>query len=238
MKAMIFAAGLGTRFKPWTDKHPKALALVNGKSLLQRNIEYLQQYGIKDVVVNVHHFAGQVLEAVRENNGWGSNIAFSDESGELLETGGGLMKAKDLLAGNEPFITLNADFLTNLNIYHLLDFHKKKKALISFGITNRKSSRNFLFDDQNRLCGWRNNSTGEERISIEKPGLKPMAYSCVVVFEQEVFDLIPQRGKFSLVDSYLSLAATYPIYGYDHSGDKLVDVGKPESVTIAEALFQ
>ena len=238
MKAMIFAAGLGTRFKPWTDKHPKALALVNGKSLLQRNIEYLQQYGIKDVVVNVHHFAGQVLEAVRENNGWGSNIAFSDESGELLETGGGLMKAKDLLAGKEPFITLNADFLTNLNIYHLLDFHKKKKALISFGITNRKSSRNFLFDEENRLCGWRNNSTGEERISIEKPGLKPMAYSCVVVFEQEVFDLIPQRGKFSLVDSYLSLAATYPIYGYDHSGDKLVDVGKPESVTIAEALFQ
>jgi len=238
MKAMIFAAGLGTRFKPWTDKHPKALALVNGKSLLQRNIEYLQQYGIKDVVVNVHHFASQVMAAVRENNGWGSNIAFSDESGELLETGGGLMKAKDLLAGKEPFITLNADFLTNLNIYHLLDFHKKKKALISFGITNRKSSRNFLFDEENRLCGWRNNSTGEERISIEKPGLKPMAYSCVVVFEQEVFDLIPQRGKFSLVDSYLSLAATYPIYGYDHSGDKLVDVGKPESVTIAEALFQ
>ena len=237
MKAMIFAAGLGTRFKPWTDKHPKALALVNGKSLLQRNIEYLQQYGIKDVVVNVHHFAGQVLEAVRENNGWGSNIAFSDESGELLETGGGLMKAKDLLAGNEPFITLNADFLTNLNIYHLLDFHKKKKALISFGITNRKSSRNFLFDDQNRLCGWRNSSTGEERISIEKPGLKPMAYSCVVVFEPVVFDLIPQRGKFSLVDSYLSLAAKYPIYGYDHSGDKLVDVGKPESVAVAEALF-
>ena len=238
MKAMIFAAGLGTRFKPWTDKHPKALALVNGKSLLQRNIEYLQQYGIKDVVVNVHHFASQVMAAVRGNNGWGSNIAFSDESGELLETGGGLMKAKDLLAGKEPFITLNADFLTNLNIYHLLDFHKKKKALISFGITNRKSSRNFLFDEENRLCGWRNNSTGEERISIEKPGLKPMAYSCVVVFEQEVFDLIPQRGKFSLVDSYLSLAATYPIYGYDHSGDKLVDVGKPESVTIAEALFQ
>ena len=238
MKAMIFAAGLGTRFKPWTDKHPKALAMVNGKSLLQRNIEYLQQYGIKDVVVNVHHFAGQVMAAVRENKGWGSNIAFSDESDELLETGGGLMKAKDMLTGSGPFVTLNADFLTNLNIYHLLDFHKKKGALISFGITNRKSSRNFLFDEENRLCGWRNSNTGEERISIEKPGLKPLAYSCVVVFEQEVFDLIPQRGKFSLVDSYLSLAATYPIYGYDHSGDKLVDVGKPESVAIAEALFQ
>lgn len=238
MKAMIFAAGLGTRFKPWTDSHPKALALVNDKSLLQRNIEYLQQYGIRDVVINVHHFAAQVIKAVKDNNGWGSHITFSDETSELLETGGGLMKAKDLLAGNQPFITLNADFLTDLDINRLLDFHKQKNALISFGITNRKSSRNFLFDEVNRLCGWRNSSTGEERISIEKPGLKPMAYSCVVVFEPNVFDLVPQRGKFSLVDSYLSLAASHPIYGYDHSGDKLVDVGKPESVAVAEELFK
>jgi MurNAc alpha-1-phosphate uridylyltransferase len=237
MKAMIFSAGLGTRFKPWTDSHPKALALVNGKSLLQRNIEYLQQYGIREVVINVHHFAGQVIAAVEENNGWGSKIEISDETNELLETGGGLLKAKELLKGNEPFITLNADFLTNLNIDHLLAFHKQKNALISFGISNRKSSRNFLFDKDSRLCGWRNSSTGEERISIEKPHLKAMAYSCVVVFEQSIFELIPQRGKFSLVDTYLSLAAKYPIYGYDHSGDKLVDVGKPESVAIAEKLF-
>src|SRR5438067_5626198 len=92
--AMIFSAGLGTRFKPWTDKHPKALALVNGKSLLQRNVEYLQRYGIRDVVVNVHYFADQVIETVKKNNGWGSNIIISDESDEVLETGGGLLKAK------------------------------------------------------------------------------------------------------------------------------------------------
>lgn len=237
MKAMIFAAGLGTRFKPWTDTHPKALAMVNGKSLLERNIEYLQQYNIKNIVVNVHHFADQIINAVEENNGWGSNIIISNETNEVLETGGGLLKAKDLLAGNEPFITLNADFLTDLNIHDLIHFHKNKKALISFGITNRKTSRNFLFDENNRLCGWANSSTGEERISIAKPNLKPMAYSCVVVFEPTVFDLIPQRGKFSLVDTYLSLAAEYPIYGYDHTGDKLVDVGKPESVAKAEGLF-
>jgi len=237
MKAMIFSAGLGTRFKPWTDKHPKALALVNGKSLLQRNIEYLQQYGITDVVVNVHHFADQIVDAIKENNGWGSNVIVSDGSAEVLETGGGLLKAKDLLIGNEPFITLNADFLTDLNIHDLIHFHKDKKALISFGITSRKTSRNFLFDENNRLCGWVNSSTGQERISIVKPNLKPMAYSCVVVFESSIFNLIPQRGKFSLVDTYLSLAAEYPIYGYDHSGDKLVDVGKPESVTKAEELF-
>jgi len=237
MKAMIFAAGLGTRFKPWTDSHPKALAMVNNKSLLQRNIEYLQQYGIADVVVNVHHFKDQVIDAIKKNKGWGSNIVISDETDELLETGGGLLKAKNLLQNGEPFITLNADFLTDLNIDDLLAFHKAKNALISFGITNRKTSRYFLFDETNRLCGWRNVNTGEERISISKDGLKEMAYSCVVIFQPEIFDLIPQRGKFSLVDTYLSLAADHLICGYDHSGDKLVDVGKPESVAVAEKLF-
>src|SRR6478752_5475707 len=95
--AIIFAAGLGTRFKPWTDQHPKALAIVNGKSLLQRNIEYLQQYGITHVVVNVHHFADQIIEAIGANKGWGSQISISNESDEVLETGGGLVKAKALL---------------------------------------------------------------------------------------------------------------------------------------------
>ena len=237
MKAMIFAAGLGTRFKPWTDKHPKALALVNEKTLLQHNIEYLQKSGIRDVVVNVHHFPDQIIKAVIQNKGWGSNVMISDESNEVLETGGGLLKAKNHLISDEPFITLNADILTDLNLYDLIAYHKNKKALISFGITDRKTSRNFLFDEEYRLCGWRNNNTGEEKISIPKTQLKEMAYSCVVVFEPEIFDLIPQRGKFSLVESYLSLAAKYPIYGYNHSGDKLVDVGKPESVAVAEKLF-
>jgi len=237
MKAMIFAAGLGTRFKPWTDSHPKALALVNGKTLLQHNIEYLRQYGISDVVVNVHHFPDQIIEAVKQNKGWGSNVIISDESNEVLETGGGLLKAKDLLQNNEPFITLNADILTDLNLFDLINYHKSKEALISFGITDRKTSRNFLLDEDYRLCGWRNNSNGEEKISIPKTGLKEMAYSCVVVFQPGIFELIPQRGKFSLVETYLSLAATHPIYGYNHSGDKLVDVGKPESVAVAEKMF-
>jgi len=234
---MIFSAGLGTRFKPWTDSHPKALALVNGKPLLQHNIEYLQRYGIREVVVNVHHFADQVIEAIEKNSGWGSKVMISDERDEVLETGGGLLKARHLLEDGEAFVTLNADFLTDLNIDNLLHFHRAKKGLISFGITNRQSSRNFLFDDDNRLCGWRNNATGEEKISIAKDNLKAMAYSCVVVFQPEVLDLIPQRGKFSLVETYLSLAAAHPMYGYDHSGDRLVDVGKPESVAIAEKLF-
>ena len=242
MKAMIFAAGLGTRFKPWTDAHPKALALVNGKSLLQRNIEYLQQYGIKDVVVNVHHFADQIIDAVNENKGWGSNVLISDERDEVLETGGGMVKARPLLEGAEPFITLNVDILTDLNLNKLVAYHRQHQPLISFGVTTRVTSRYFLFDTNDRLCGWRNVKTSEEKgphLSATKSGEKLIqkAYSCVVVFQPEIFSLIRQRGKFSLTEPYLDLAADHLILGYDHTGDKLVDVGKPESVAVAERLF-
>lgn len=237
MKGMIFAAGLGTRFKPWTDSHPKALALVNGKSLLQRNIEYLQKYGITEVVVNVHHFADQIIAAVQQNNGWGSKVVISDETNEVLETGGGLLKARHLLEGDQPFVTVNADILTDLNLKRLIDYHKDYKPLVSFGVTNRKTSRYFLFDEYDRLCGWRNKKTNEEIIAIPKNNLVERAYSCVVVFEPAIFSLIPQRGKFSLVETYLSLAKEHLILGYDHTGDKFSDVGKPESVAVAEALF-
>jgi N-acetyl-alpha-D-muramate 1-phosphate uridylyltransferase len=244
-QAMIFAAGLGTRFKPWTDKHPKALALVNGKSLLQRNIEYLQQYGITDVVVNVHHFADQIIDAVETNQGWGSNIMISDERDEVLETGGGLLKARPLLEADEPFVTINVDILTDLNLFKLLDYHKEHRPLISFGVTNRKTSRNFLFDSNDRLCGWRNNATGETKGPFltfpQGEGMNTQliakAYSCVVVFEPMVFSLINQRGKFSLTETYLDLAKEHLILSYDHSGDKLVDVGKTESVQVAEEMF-
>jgi len=237
MKGIIFSAGLGTRFKPWTDSHPKALALVNGKSLLQRNIEYLQQYGITDVVVNVHHFPQQINDAIRQNKGWGSNVIISDESNEVLETGGGLMKARHLLDNGKPFISLNVDILTNLDLNRLREFHHQHKPLITFGVTDRRSSRVLLFDTDSRLCGWKNIQTGEEKISIYKPNLVQKAYSCVVIFQPEIFSLIKQKGKFSIMDSYLDLAADHVILGYDHSGDKLVDVGKPESVAISEKLF-
>ncbi|HYF32647.1 MAG TPA: sugar phosphate nucleotidyltransferase [Chitinophagaceae bacterium] len=237
MKAMIFSAGLGTRFKPWTDQHPKALAPVNGKPLLQRNIEYLQQFGIRQVVVNVHHFPDQIIAAINHNKGWGSEVIISDESDVVLETGGGLKKAQAFFDKDEPFITINVDILTNLDLDKLLQFHHRHKPLVSFAVTDRKTSRNFLFDESLRLCGWRNNVTGEERISIKKDGLIPKAYSCVVIFEPKIFPLIKMQGKFSLVDVYLDLAADHLIMGYDHTGDKLVDVGKPDSVQVAEGLF-
>lgn len=248
MKAMIFSAGLGTRFKPWTDANPKALALVNGKSLLQRNIEYLQQYGITDVVVNVHHFADQLIEVIIKSKGWGSKITISDERDDLLETGGGLLKAKEFFNPGERFITCNADILTDLDITKLISFHTEKKALITFGVTKRKTSRYLLFDENDRLCGWRNTTTGEDKGPIltfpKGEGIKntviEKAYSCVVVFEYEIFRLMEQKGfagKFSLIDVYLALAAEHLILGYDHTGDRLVDVGKPDSIAIAESFF-
>lgn len=237
MQAMIFCAGLGTRFKPWTDKHPKALAVINGKSLLQRNVEYLQQYGITDVIINVHHFAEQIIEAVEKNNGWGSNIIISDETEAVLETGGGLLKAKHLIKPAEKFITLNADILTDLNIVDLLEYHNRHKPMISFAVSDRKTSRNLLFDAAGRLSGWRNNTTGEEKIAVPVKNLTPKAYDCVVVFEYGIFNNINFEGKFSLIDLYLDVAKTHTILGYNHSGDKWLDVGKPESVAIAENMF-
>ena len=120
MRAMILAAGLGTRLKPFTDHHPKALALVNGKSLLQRNIEYLQQYGIKEVIVNVHHFADQIIDAVKKNNGWGSEVFISDETDEVLETGGGLLRAQDYFKEEESWVLMNADILTDLPLNKMI----------------------------------------------------------------------------------------------------------------------
>ncbi len=237
IKAMIFAAGLGTRFKPWTEHHPKALAMVNGKSLLQRNIEYLQQQGITDVVVNVHHFALQIVDAVTQNFGWGSRVTISDETEAVLETGGGLVKARPLLEGNQPFVTINADILTDLDIQQLLTFHREQQNLISFAISQRKTTRYFLFDAGNRLCGWRNTQTGEEKIVVPATALQPMAYSCVVVFEPAVFPLIRQTGKFSLTDMYLDLASGHKIMGYEHQHNRWIDVGKTESVARAEAMF-
>ncbi len=236
MKAMIFAAGLGTRFKPWTDKHPKALVLVNGKSLLQRNIEYLQLHDITEAIVNVHHFAQQVIDVLKINKGWGSHITISDEKDELLETGGGLKKASWYF-DEMPFLVVNADVLTDLDLKAMVRFHKQYNPLSTLAVTNRQTSRYFLFDEDSNLCGWRNTKTGDEKISRPKKDLAQKAFSGIHIIEPKIFSLIKQSGKFSIVDSYLELSKTNIIKGFDHSGSKFVDVGKPESVAIAEKLF-
>ncbi|MGZ5190120.1 MAG: sugar phosphate nucleotidyltransferase [Flavisolibacter sp.] len=233
---MIFAAGLGTRFKPWTDQHPKALAVVNGKNLLQRNIEYLQQYDIKEVVVNVHHFPEQVLDAIEKNNGWGSKVTISDETDNLLDTGGGLVKARKHLQA-DTFVTINVDILTEINLKYFLAKHQQENSLITVAISDRKTSRYLLFNKYNRLIGWRNTKTREEKIVIKAKDIFEKAYSGIAIFEPSVFDQIQLKGKFSLIDLYLALAPENKIAGFDHSGEKLIDVGKPDSVVQAEKLF-
>jgi len=235
-QGMIFAAGLGTRFKPWTDQHPKALAVVNGKTLLQRNIEYLQQYGIYEVVVNVHHFADQIMHAIQQHDGWGSQVSISDETDAVLETGGGLKKAAPLF-NDAPVVIINVDILTDLDLGAMIRFHELEAPLATLAITNRVSSRYFLFDEGNTLCGWRNVKTHEEKISRTVNPLIQKAFSGVHIVDPALFPLITQEGKFSMVDVYLHLAKQHTIKGFDHSYSKFIDVGKTEAVAIAESMF-
>lgn len=237
MKAMILAAGLGTRLKPWTDHHPKALAIVNGKSLLQRNIEYLQQFGIKEVIVNVHHFPDQIIKALDCNEGWGSRVSISDESDVVLETGGGLVNAQWYF-DNEDFVLMNVDILTDLDLTAMIDYHQRHHPIATLAVTNRESSRYFLFDEKNNLCGWKNIKTGEEKLSTDQPVFTQKAFSGIHIIHSSIFHHIEQRGKFSMVDVYLSLAKKHAIKSFDHSHGKFIDVGKPDSVAQAEALFK
>jgi NDP-sugar pyrophosphorylase family protein len=238
-KAMIFAAGLGTRLKPFTDHHPKALAVVNGKTLLQRNIEYLAGYGITNIIVNAHHFAEQISDFITHNRFPGLRVSLSYEKNQPLETGGGLKHASWFFQDErDPFIVMNADILTNLNIHNIVADHYEHQPLVTLAVTNRKSSRSFLFNEENILSGWRNNTTGEEKIArVDQPILIPASFSCVHVIEPGMLHLMEQRGKFSIIDTYLQLAKNYNIRGFWHNDDTVVDVGKPESIAEAEHFF-
>ena len=247
MRAMILAAGLGTRLKPFTDHHPKALAMVNGKSLLQRNVEYLLAYGITEIIVNVHHFADQIVDAVQSNNGWGASITISDESDEVLETGGGLLRAANYFEGEERWLVMNADILTDLDLYKMiaadeLNAQKAEGDLVAtLAVTNRSTSRNLIFNQAGTLCGWKNNNTGEEKWALPLRDLNtavPKAFSGIQIIHAPFFQEVQLRGKFSLIDAYLQLAQHYAMYYYDHSDGILLDVGKPESIEKAAALFK
>ena len=238
MKAMILAAGMGTRMKPFTEGQPKALAVVNGKTLLQRNIEYLAAFGIKDVIVNVHHFANQLKKFIVENNGFGSKITISDESDAVLETGGGLKKAGWFFSHSGlPFVVMNADVLTDMDLAEMIAEHKKLQPLATLAVTSRKTSRYFLFDEMPQLCGWKNEKTGEQKMSREARTISEKAFSGIQVIDPKIFPLITLKGKFSLVDVYLDLSKAHTVMAYDHSNTKFIDVGKPESIAKAEKLF-
>jgi NDP-sugar pyrophosphorylase family protein len=240
IKAMLFAAGLGTRLKPFTEHHPKALAVVNGKTLLERNIAYLNSFGIKDIVVNVHHFADQVIDFLKRYENTDTHVAVSHEVEGPYETGGGLAFAANHFRDvSSPFVVMNVDMLTNLDLVGMIDFHNKINPLATLAVTTRESSRQFLFDDEMRLVGWRNNLTGETKWSAgEVDDVQPRSFSGIHVIDPAIFGLMPSSGTFSITDVYLQLAAHSLIVGYDHSGDIILDVGKPESLVKAAVLFQ
>ncbi len=247
MRAMILAAGLGTRLKPFTDKHPKALAMVNGKTLLQRNVEYLQAFGIRDVIVNVHHFANQIIQAIEDNNGWGSNVIISDETDEVLETGGGLLRAAAYFEGEDKWLVMNADILTDLPLDKMIAADAlfteggEGDMIATLAVTNRTTSRNLIFNAAGTLCGWKNNTTGEEKWAnpLRDPSTAvPKAFSGIQIIHSSFFSALDMQGKFSLIDAYLQIAKHYPIYYFDHSNGILLDVGKPESLEKAATIFK
>lgn len=237
MKALIFAAGKGTRLKPFTDHHPKALAMVNGIPLLERNIRYLQSYGINDFVINIHHFGEQIVDFLKNNGKFGANIEISDEKNELLETGGGLVFARKFLDHGEDFLILNADILTNLNILDFVTYHKKNDDFATLAVSDRTSSRKLFFNNEMILRGWLNVQTGEQRLAEFNKGFKALAFSGIHCISPEIFNKIKRKGKFSIMEEYLDLMLTERIHGYEHNA-RLIDVGRPESVLEAEQYFK
>jgi len=239
MKAMIFAAGLGTRLKEKTQNKPKALVDIGGKTLLQHSIEKLKNEGISEIVVNIHHFSGLMRNYI-ENKDFGIPIIISDETNELLETGGGLKKATSLLQGTDAVLLYNVDVLTNLNLSEVVQIHKKSNALVTLVVRKRETQRYFKFDDDKKLVGWKNKKTGEQKISVPEnfEHAKEMAFSGIHIIEPEAFKFLPEEKQFSITNWYLELAKNHIIKGYFDNCDFWMDVGKPEQLEIARKYYQ
>ena len=235
-KALIFAAGKGTRLKPFTDSHPKALALVNDVPLLERNIKYLQSFGVTEFVINVHHFGEQIVEFLEKNNHFQAKIDISDEKDELLETGGGLLFAQKYLENEDNFLIMNADILTDLNIHELVKFHETHLPLATLAVSDRNSSRKLFFNSEMVLKGWMNKNSGETKMAEFNNNFKELAFSGIHCVNSSIFDKIKRRGKFSIMEEYLDLMFENNILGFQHEA-RLIDVGRPESVIEAEKYF-
>lgn len=235
MKAMIFAAGLGTRLKPLTDTMPKALVPLAGKPLLQWQIERLRDAGITDIVVNVHHFPDQIINALRQHDGWGCHVQVSDEREALLETGGGLRKARPLLQGDEPILVCNVDILSNIDIRALIAAYEQT-GLSQLVVSERATQRYLCFDETNTLCGWTNIATGE----VKGHDGRHLAFSGMQILHPSIFDkmdkVVSEKGdKFSLIDLYLSLCQTEVFKAYVPQHYRMMDVGKIDQLAEAEA---
>ena len=242
MKALVFAAGLGTRLKPLTDTMPKALVPVGGKPLLCHVISRLKDAGIDDVVVNVHHFADQIINYLKEQDNFGIKISVSDERDLLRETGGGIRHARRFLEGG-PFLIHNVDILSDLDIPWFIS-QARPGAIATVLVSDRKTKRYLLFDDDMRLVGWTNIETGE--VKSPYSGLDPTkchryAFSGVHLISDGIFTIFEDDGwgeRFPIMDFYINECASHPIYGVLPKSLRMMDVGKLETIEEAETFLK
>ena len=259
MNAFIFAAGLGTRLKPLTDTMPKALVPVAGKPLLAHVVEKLKAAGCKKIVINIHHFGDMIIDYVKSQNNFGIDIVFSDERQMLLETGGAIKHAVQLL-GDEPFLIHNVDILSNVDIEALWNEHLNSGSAATLLVSKRSSSRALLFNEEGNLTAWTNKTTGEvktpyENIKIASLGtlfpsviststgsvtaLEEFAFSGIHVFSPQLFKYFGEYPeKFSIIDFYLNTCKAEKIKAFTQDGLQLLDVGKLDSLEKAEAFVQ
>ena len=210
MRAMVLAAGLGTRLRPLTNDRPKALVEIGGRSLLELTLTRLASFGVRDVIINVHHFADLVIQYLKANNNFGLQVEISREE-LLLDTGGGLKKAswfflQDPNRLDEPFILHNVDVVSKIDFQRLMEFHSENRALATLAVQERESSRYVLFDDQGELCGRRIGRDQEPELVRTTPNLQALAFSGIHVISPRLLTHITEEGAFSIIATYLRLA--------------------------------
>lgn len=239
MKAMIFAAGLGTRLRPLTETIPKALVEVNGLPLLEIVIRRLQKYGVDEIIVNVHHLAEHIRDFLERHKYFGIEIHLSDETEHLLDTGGGLKKASWFFDDQLPFFVHSVDILSDIDLHEFYQFHlQHPQALATLAVTRRNSTRCLLFDQNDTLCGWENRSTHEVKMARSAiSGFHELAFSSIHVISPAIFSLMPDQEVFSIIDLYLQVAATETILAFQHDHALWLDVGKPNNLSQASEIF-
>ncbi|HPC36703.1 MAG TPA: nucleotidyltransferase family protein [Candidatus Marinimicrobia bacterium] len=238
MKALILAAGIGKRLRPLTNRTPKALIEIGGRPLLHIAIEYLAKYGFDEIIINVHHYADQIIKYLEVNQYFGHNILISDETDQLLDTGGALKKTAWFFDDDKPFLIYNVDILCDLDLGQFYRHHQESGALATLAVRKRASERYLLFDEANILCGWQNFKTGEI-VQTRPSDLPPrqLAFSGISVLSPEILRHLPRKNVFSLIDLYLRLAPKYTIKGFQHNESLWLDVGNPENLAKASEFF-
>jgi NDP-sugar pyrophosphorylase family protein len=238
-KALILSAGLGSRLRPVTSDRPKALVCVDGIPLIDYAIQHCRHFGIRHFIINVHHFADQIIQHLNKRNYPDTVIEFSDESHALLETGGGIKKAGWFLSESDEILAYNVDILTNLNIEKMIAFHREKRPLATLALRNRKTSRYILIDQSTRMVGWKNMSTNETLIKVVPHSrIKPYGFSGIQILSPEILSLFkdyPER--FSIMDAYINLCREHLILSYPHDKDFWMDIGKLDMLAEADKIL-